>query len=962
MISILITLGAMPEERRGPVLAALSENLGNPGVAEIHVVAEDRIDWIKEAAGDAASRVYVHPVEKRPTFGDLFAIGNRLLEAGAGTIALMNGDISIATSDDVARVLKTFDVLGRASEPVLLALTRHETEGSTPQITLHYANGLPNYISADAWIFQRPIHLNRELFYCPGQMNCDMFLASDLLASGVGLYNPCLDIVVKHHESSKDDAFYRSKLGEDRVQNMLERHVEQNNINPFNYFGVAWTKTEWLENGYHPKPFATNYRRIMLAVPTGREDQIGNHIDRLVLIGLENGFELQILCEGNIDRLIACNIERLKRYPQIVVTKTRDDLATVRESLLSGSQWYFNRLAFASDLSQLTPAVLAEADGLFVGVRELQPMVGPELGCTLVTSVFQSDSFIRGFINNTLGLIGYGALIDHIFLVAKLSPLETKALSGLLDRCPNVMVLWHKTDPGLYACWNTGIRMARRTYVSNANVDDLRDPEQVIALIRDMEMHPEAQVSATAMNPFYVYPEDGSLPTERAAWYSDQAGPFGFFDLARLSDDKPTILVPHNIPHCMPLWRRSLHERYGWFDEAHFGTFADWAFWLKVLQDGSTGWLEARALSFYFVNPASHNRRGTDLDKRHRLVEEEFMPAFLARREGQSTLTTRKLPVIVPKLNMNRRDQHFGEHRNDFNRLVRALDPLDRTDGTGIRLIPFIERYFVWGDEIGEAGSWEPSPITQDWIGILHVPFDAPQWHSPAVSPENFMKGPLWLASRPACRGIITLCADLEADLRAYDPDLRTLSLRHPTETDVPMFNFDAYLARPRVVQVGDWLRKLQAIHTIRAPGHERVMLLKRWTEDFLKNEVAVFGDKRDPAVSMLSMVPNEEYDQFLTSSVVLCMMYATAANNVVVECIARATPLLINPLPGVVEYLGADYPLYAQDEAHADLLLASPARIRAAHLHLLKRRQEIDLTYEGFCRDIAVSEFYARI
>jgi len=114
--------------------------------------------------------------------------------------------------------------------------------------------------------------------------------------------------------------------------------------------------------------------------------------------------------------------------------------------------------------------------------------------------------------------------------------------------------------------------------------------------------------------------------------------------------------------------------------------------------------------------------------------------------------------------------------------------------------------------------------------------------------------------------------------------------------------------------------------------------------------------------VTELSMVPNDEYDQILSSSVVLCMMYATAANNVVVECIARATPLVINPLPAVVDYLGLDYPLYARDAAAADLLLWSRDRINAAHLYLLQRRKEIDLTYAGFCRSIASSEFYASL
>ena len=35
------------------------------------------------------------------------------------------------------------------------------------------------------------------------------------------------------------------------------------------------------------------------------------------------------------------------------------------------------------------------------------------------------------------------------------------------------------------------------------------------------------------------------------------------------------------------------------------------------------------------------------------------------------------------------------------------------------------------------------------------------------------------------------------------------------------------------------------------------------------------------------------------------------SANNAVIDCIARATPLLVNPHPAVIEYFGADYPTY---------------------------------------------------
>lgn len=699
---------------------------------------------------------------------------------------------------------------------------------------------------------------------------------------------------------------------------------------------------------------------IILTVAMEDEARLGAQI--VALAALSGTCSCRILAAGDTAALNRRHADALAAAKLGLIEPMPGRLSALRETVLAGRVEDVDSVALVGDLAHLTLQIAREAEAVIVGCGETEAAPSVALGCTLVTSVFRSDPFLRGFINNSEALRGYDRLIDHIFLVAKLSEIEIAAFQGLLTRRRNTVILWNRQDPGLYNCWNQGIRMARRDYVSNANVDDLRDPAHVVTLMADLEAHPDAMVAATALNPFYEFPEDGTLPENREGWYADLAGYFGFYDLGRLSEQDPPRLEPHNIPHCMPVWRRTLHSRFGWFDEARYGTFADWAFWLKVTQDGGRGLLNPAKLSFYFVNPTSHNRRGNDLERLHRVVEGEFIGQFLARRAGRPNHRARTIPDVPRKLVLTGRTDAFGQHRNSFNALVRALDPLDRGDGSGVRFVPFLERYFVWGDQPGEAGSSDPRPITEPWIGILHVPFDAPEWFDVAVSPERFLAQPLFQRSRASCRGIITLARDLEADLNAFDPGLPTLSVLHPTGYDAKLFDVGAYRAEPKVVQVGDWLRKLQAIHRMRTPGHKRIMLLKQWTQTYLEREIAQFGDARDPAVEMVNFVPNDRYDALLSSSVVLCLLYGTAANNVVIECIARATPILINPLPAVVEYLGRDYPLYVTNEAEADAALAASGRIEEAHAYLLSRREEVDLTYEGFCRDIAGSGLYARL
>lgn len=963
MIHIVTTIGDLQGRHREPTERALRHNLMLPGVARITVLSEAGTEWLSEL--DAGMRLSVVRVSTRPTFADMIAQANAELSVGARAVCICNSDISLGSQADAISISDVLALLDAGhTHPAVLALTRHEFETGAPVMSLYEGdNGLPNTISADLWAFARPLTVTRDLFYSPGQMNCDMMLAHDLISTGHRLFNPCLDVVILHHEAAKDVDFYVGQNAKQSTQDVMERHALKNEITPWNYYGVPWVRSSWLRCGYLPAPVTTNGRRLVVAVSDCTLTRLDTLIADLVSISKTHDLEVQVLTECDPDPIVLRHLSTLASAPRLCFARPRHGLAAVRRAYLRGAQYSFLRLAFVSDLARVDRSLMTVVDAVFVTLRpSAVPQCVSRFGCTLVTSLFRSDSFIAGFLENSRALKGYGRMIEHVFLVSDVSNYEIEILDDVLDRQSNAVVVWQKTDPGLYECWNIGIRIARTDYVSNANVDDLRDPDHVLALVQDLESNPDCQVAATALNPFSVFPADGALPGERAGWYADRAGRFGFFDIAYLSDATPPGLVAFNMPHCMPVWRRSLHNRFGWFEEALYGTYADWAFWLNVLRSGGQGWLNPRPLGYYFVNPESHNRRGSDLKRWHRRVEDEFIESFIAREQRRTPTSTLTITNPLRKLMLHHRDLYYGQHRSSFNSLIHALKPLEINNDDGVLFVPFLERQFAWGNASGEAGSADPRAIEQPWIGVLHVPFEAPTWFVKDQAPEIFMSSDLFRRSLPECRGIITLSMDLENDLQRFLPNLSTLSVLHPTDLSVRLFNPRSYHASPAVIQVGDWLRKLQAIHRIRAPRHRRLMLMKEWTRSYLEREIAVFGDHRDSAVEVLDFVSNDRYDDLLSSAVVLCLLHAAAANNTVIECIARATPILINPLPSVVEYLGRGYPLYACDESEASSLLATSGAVDAAHDYLLVRRAELDLSYDGFCRNVGRSGFYATL
>jgi hypothetical protein len=84
-----------------------------------------------------------------------------------------------------------------------------------------------------------------------------------------------------------------------------------------------------------------------------------------------------------------------------------------------------------------------------------------------------------------------------------------------------------------------------------------------------------------------------------------------------------------------------------------------------------------------------------------------------------------------------------------------------------------------------------------------------------------------------------------------------------------------------------------------------------------------------------MKYLPHLEYDNMLTESIIFLDLYDCAACNTILECIIRNTPILINVLPGIVEYLGPDYPFYYTSFEEASAKLADTSLIKEVHEYL---------------------------
>jgi hypothetical protein len=229
---------------------------------------------------------------------------------------------------------------------------------------------------------------------------------------------------------------------------------------------------------------------------------------------------------------------------------------------------------------------------------------------SFITSIFKGAEFMRGFLEN----IAVAALESggEVILMDANSPQnEYEIFQDFIQQYPQLAHLFKynklDVDPGLYNCWQLGIEQSCSEYVSNANLDDRRSPYQAKILLDELNKKPAYSGAASAIR---------ANTSRNTAWYCLTDNQYWFdkgykevidFENLHLSDSNGHV-KSQNIMHCMPVWKKSLHDEFGFFNENEYGTSADWAFWLECTLNGSKFILVPAVLSQYYINEQSHNR------------------------------------------------------------------------------------------------------------------------------------------------------------------------------------------------------------------------------------------------------------------------------------------------------------------------------------------------------------------
>jgi hypothetical protein len=362
----------------------------------------------------------------------------------------------------------------------------------------------------------------------------------------------------------------------------------------------------------------------------------------------------------------------------------------------------------------------------------------------------------------------------------------------------------------------------------------------------------------------------------------------------------------------------------------------------------------------------------------YRLSSAALWPPKLVRRLIKKKLAAGKEPgqvrrfqepvVIIPggcekKINLgNQLKVSFGKHRSGWEYAIAYLESLHNPHG--VLLDTFIERTFCWSPQ-------GPRPNTEPWIGFIHIPPRIPRWFFYEQANEVIFASDHWKKSAPYCKGLFTLSQYHKKYLETH-LDIPVDALLHPTEFPARKWTWEAFSANKhkKIVQVGWWLRKLHAIYQLPPTrygkvfldvGHKSLPGLMEKERELLLKEGS-FNDGMYKTARRLRFLSDRDYDRLLCENIIFLYLYDASANNTVIECIARNTPLLVNPIEAVKEYLGEDYPFYYNSLEEAAHKAADMDLVHQTHRYLQDHPVKQKLTGKSFLTHFAGSHIYRNL
>lgn len=209
-----------------------------------------------------------------------------------------------------------------------------------------------------------------------------------------------------------------------------------------------------------------------------------------------------------------------------------------------------------------------------------------------IVSAYYAEPYIKGRLENLL----MQKPMPEIVVIAQRGSFEEEVVQEYdVDFASHSVFNIIRTDdiPTIYEAWNMGIKAAKGEYVTNSNCDDRLNIGALRRMSNALDNHSMDVVFANVRIEY----ENGTgndwkrVPDETGAW-----------------QNPIDTLIERCVLGPMPMWRKSLHDDVGYFDE-QYKHAGDYEMWLRFAFGGAEFYYIDEVLGTYLKRPDSDEHK-----------------------------------------------------------------------------------------------------------------------------------------------------------------------------------------------------------------------------------------------------------------------------------------------------------------------------------------------------------------
>ncbi len=216
----------------------------------------------------------------------------------------------------------------------------------------------------------------------------------------------------------------------------------------------------------------------------------------------------------------------------------------------------------------------------------IEPIKVPKI--SIITSLYNGDEFIDRFMRNITSQTVFEKC-ELIILDANSPGNEYQTIKEYEKKYKNI--IYHRLEKRLSVqeTMNLGIKKATGTFLTLANVDDLRKDNHIEFLSKALSVDSSIDL---------VYSD--CYETDNLCDSADEIQEGKLYEHSRYIFSKSNMIKC--LPGPMPVWRANMHEKCGFFDEK-YKYAGDWDLWLRAVKTGSRFKKIQKVLGIYYNNP-----------------------------------------------------------------------------------------------------------------------------------------------------------------------------------------------------------------------------------------------------------------------------------------------------------------------------------------------------------------------